>query len=419
MMGSQINRTQNYRPDIEGLRGLAVAAVVAFHASPRRISGGFIGVDVFFVISGYLITGILLREIEQTGSLSFANFYARRARRLLPSSALVFLVTLLACSLFFSPLQQFRLGDSATWVALYACNFWFLHQATDYFAPAIATNPFLHTWSLAVEEQFYLVWPAIVLVGMRLLRTRKGLLALMIVITAASLAASVWYSTRLAPFAFFSPFTRAWEFAIGGISLLLAPMERRVGTTLRTAASWLGLAAIIGSAAVLHDRVGWRGWHALLPVLGTSALLHGRTPQFSAARFLELPFMQWTGRVSYVWYLWHWPVFAVVAAASGGGNFTQRAQSILLCVLGSLALAAITHKLVEDPIRFSRYLAQRRSLSLVGVALITLVTPEPRFSGNTPPTAQLNRSRAAPSSPQSKNPPNRHPVPPSAFSTPT
>jgi peptidoglycan/LPS O-acetylase OafA/YrhL len=374
MMATQAKQTPNYRPDIEGLRGLAVALVVAFHASPRRMSGGFIGVDVFFVISGYLITGLLLREIEETGRLSFAGFYARRARRLLPASALVFLATLLACSLFLSPLQQFKLGDSGTYVALYASNFWFLHQATDYFAPAIANNPFLHTWSLAVEEQFYLVWPAIVLLGMRALRTRKGLLALMIVITAASLGASIWYSTRIAPLAFFSPFTRAWEFALGGISLLLAPMEARVPPILRTLASWLGLAAILGAAVILHDQNGWRGWHGLLPVLGTVAILHGRTQQFSAARFLELSFMQWTGRVSYVWYLWHWPVFAIAGAASGVLTFSERAHMIFFCVAGSLALAAITHVLVEDPIRFSRYLAPRRTLNLIGIGLVTLLT---------------------------------------------
>ena len=373
-MGTEASRTPNYRPDIEGLRGLAVALVVAFHASPRRISGGFIGVDVFFVISGYLITGLLLREIEATGGLSFSGFYTRRARRLLPASALVFVTTLLACSLFLSPLQQFKLGDSATYVALYASNFWFLHQATDYFAPAIATNPFLHTWSLAVEEQFYLVWPAIVLLGMRGLRSRKGLLALMVVITAGSFAASLWYSTRIAPLAFFSPFTRAWEFSIGGVSLLLAPLEVRIPRIARTLLGWLGVIAIVGAAVKLHDQVGWRGWHGLIPVLGTVAILHGRTELFGVAKFLELRFMQLLGRLSYVWYLWHWPVFAVFAAARGVLTVPERAQMILYCVLGSLALAAITHVLVEDPIRFSRYLASRRALSLVGIGLVTLLT---------------------------------------------
>jgi peptidoglycan/LPS O-acetylase OafA/YrhL len=373
-MGTQLTRSSNYRPDIEGLRGLAVALVVAFHASPRRMSGGFIGVDVFFVISGYLITGLLLREIEETGRLSFAGFYARRARRLLPASALVFLATLLACSIFLSPLQQFKLGDSGTYVALYASNFWFLHQATNYFAPTIATNPFLHTWSLAVEEQFYLVWPAIVLLGMRGLRSRKGLLALMVVITAGSFAASIWYSTRIAPLAFFSPFTRAWEFSIGGVSLLLAPQEARIPQVVRTLLSWLGVAAILGASVMLHDQIGWRGWHGLIPVLGTVAILHGCTPQFSVARFLDLRFMQYLGRISYVWYLWHWPVFAVFAAASGVLTFTQRAHMILYCVLGSLALAAITHVLVEDPIRFSRFLGRHRALTLAGVGLVTLLT---------------------------------------------
>ena len=157
-----MNPKGTYRPDIEGLRGVAVCLVVAYHASPRRFHGGFIGVDVFFVLSGYLITGLLVREITETGRLSLAGFYARRARRLLPASALVFLGTILACSLFLSPVQQYHLGDSGSHTALYISNFWFLRQATNYFAPAIGNNPFLHTWSLAVEEQFYLVWPAII-----------------------------------------------------------------------------------------------------------------------------------------------------------------------------------------------------------------------------------------------------------------
>jgi peptidoglycan/LPS O-acetylase OafA/YrhL len=373
-MEKLVTQTPNYRPDIEGLRGLAVALVVAYHATPRRFHGGFIGVDVFFVISGYLITGLLLREIEQTGRLSLAGFYARRARRLLPASALVLLCTILACSLFLSPLQQYRLGDSGTYTALYISNFWFLHQSIDYFAPSIATNPFLHTWSLAVEEQFYLVWPAIVLLGMRGLRSRRGLLAVMVFITLASLAVSVWLSERLAPVAFFSPFARAWEFAIGGIALLLAPFESRVPRVLRAMGSWLGFAAILVSAVLLKDQVGWRGWHVLLPVLGTAAILHGRVPKISAAWVLELPFMQWTGRVSYVWYLWHWPVLAVVAAMNEEATFSQRIHQIILCVVGSLVLAAITHYLVENPIRFSRYLAPRRVVSLLGVGLITATT---------------------------------------------
>ncbi|MGD0620068.1 MAG: acyltransferase, partial [Bryobacteraceae bacterium] len=155
MSGTSESQRQGYRPDIEGLRGVAVSLVVAFHALGKQIPGGFIGVDVFFVISGYLITGLLAREIEKTGALSLAGFYARRARRLLPASAVVFLATLLICRVFLSPVQQYHLGDSGSYTALYISNFWFLGRSADYFAPATANNPFLHTWSLAVEEQFY------------------------------------------------------------------------------------------------------------------------------------------------------------------------------------------------------------------------------------------------------------------------
>jgi peptidoglycan/LPS O-acetylase OafA/YrhL len=295
-----------------------VALVVAYHALTRRFHGGFIGVDVFFVISGYLITGLLLREIEETGRLSLSGFYARRARRLLPASALMLLVTILACCLFLSPLQQYRMGATGSYTALYISNFWFLHQAADYFAPAITNNPLLHTWSLAVEEQFYLVWPAVVLLGLRGFRTRRGLLAIMIFIAAASLALSVWWNGIVEPWSFFSPFARAWEFAIGGIALLLAPHALRVPSALRVLASWLGLAAILGAGALLQDRIGWRGWHSLIPVLGTVAILLWRMPRIGAAKFLELPVMQWTGRVSYSWYLWHWPMLAVVSSMGRG-----------------------------------------------------------------------------------------------------
>jgi peptidoglycan/LPS O-acetylase OafA/YrhL len=281
-----------FRPDIEGLRGVAVCLVVAYHATPRRFHGGFLGMDVFFVISGYLITGLLVREIEDTGRLSFAGFYARRVRRLLPVSALVLLTTALACSVFLSPIQQSRLRESASHTALYISNFWFLRQSTDYFAPAIGNDPFLHTWSLAVEEQFYLVWPALILLALRGRNPRRTLFAVMVAIGAASLALCVWLTRTLQPWAFFSPFTRGWEFAVGGIALLLAPWELRIPPALRSLASWLGLAAIVAAAAVLRGEAGWSGWLAVIPVLGTAAILLCRVPRFGAAGILELPVSQ-------------------------------------------------------------------------------------------------------------------------------
>lgn len=373
-MEAKVGQKPGYRPDIEGLRGLAVGLVVAYHASPTRFHGGFIGVTVFFVISGYLITGLLMREIDETGRLSLPGFYARRARRLLPASSLVFLSTLLVCSLFLSPLQQYRLQDSATYTALYISNLWFLRRSTDYFATGTATNPFLHTWSLAVEEQFYLVWPAIVLLAMRGLRSRRALIGMMMLITVTSMALSVWFGARLAPFAFFSPFARAWEFGVGALAFLLAPLESRLPAVVRALVSWLGLAAILLAGALLDDRGGWRGWHALLPVMGTAAILIGRTPSFSASKVLEIPFMQWIGQLSYSWYLWHWPLLAVVAVMSEGDSFSQRLHEVILCVAASFGLAVVTHYCIENPVRFSRYLAQRKALSMIGIGMVTLVT---------------------------------------------
>lgn len=373
MSGTSENQRQGYRPDIEGLRGVAVSLVVAFHALAKQIPGGFIGVDVFFVISGYLITGLLVREIEKTGALSLAGFYARRARRLLPASAFVFLATLLLCRVFLSPVQQYHLGASGSHTALYISNFWFMGRSADYFAPATANNPFLHTWSLAVEEQFYLVWPAIILLGLRGRHSRRTLFAVMILITAGSLGACLWFTRILAPWAFFSPLTRAWEFAAGGIAFLLAAQEARVSRGVRALGSWLGLAAILGAAVLLHGQAGWPGWLAVIPVAGTAAILNGRVPGFGAASILELRISQWVGRHSYSWYLWHWPLLAVTAVMQPP-LFSRHLYVVVFCVGGSLALAAATHAVVENPIRFSRYLAPRRRLSLAGVGLVTLLT---------------------------------------------
>ena len=330
--------------------------------------------DVFFVISGYLITGLLVREIEETDRLSLAGFYARRVRRLLPASALVLLATIMACTLLLSPLQQYRLGDSGSHTALYISNFWFLRQSSDYFAPAIGSNPFLHTWSLAVEEQFYLVWPAIILLGLRGRRPRLTLFAIMILITAGSLAASVWFSGTNGPWAFFSPFSRAWEFAAGGIALLLARRGLLVSRSVRALAGWLGLASILAAAALLRGQAGWPGWLAVIPVAGTGAVLLSRVPDGGASKILEFPVSQWLGRLSYSWYLWHWPLLAVLVAMRPGSTRFQRLGDVLLCVAGSVGLAAATHAIVENPIRFSGYLARRRALSLVAAGLVTIIT---------------------------------------------
>src|SRR5271170_5699532 len=159
--------TKQFRPDIEGLRAVAVLGVVAFHFGVPGIRGGFAGVDVFFVISGYLITSLLVRELEESGDINLLRFYGRRARRLLPAVLLMTIATLAAVPLVFPPNEQLRFAEAAAATSLYASNVLFLRQSLDYFAPLNASNPFLHTWSLAVEEQFYLVWPALLLLTCR------------------------------------------------------------------------------------------------------------------------------------------------------------------------------------------------------------------------------------------------------------
>jgi peptidoglycan/LPS O-acetylase OafA/YrhL len=360
-----------YRADIEGLRGLAVSLVVLYHSTPRRFPGGFTGVDVFFVISGFLITGLLLRERQETGDISLAGFYARRARRLLPASAVMFLGTLLACAVFLSPLQQYHLRDSMVHTALYIGNFWFLRRS-DYFSPDIGRNPFLHTWSLAVEEQFYLVWPLLVALCFRGLRSRRNLGMAVAAITGVSLALSVWFAKVYAPWGFFSPVSRAWEFAIGAMACVAAPWAMRVPAGVRASASWCGLAALVGPGFLLQGAGGWPGWRALLPVLATSAILLGTAPGIGASRLLELPVSQWLGQRSYSWYLWHWPVLTISTAMHPGYTLRQHVYEAAACAAGSLALAAATHAWIENPIRFSRYLAPRRALTLAGVAMVTL-----------------------------------------------
>lgn len=274
-----------FRPDIQGLRGLAVLLVVIYHAGISGLPGGYVGVDVFFVISGYLITGLLLREIEESGRIEFLKFYARRIRRLMPAAVLVLLTTLGVAWVVYSPLEVAELTPSAFATAVYASNIWFAHLSTDYLASGTGANPFLHTWSLAVEEQFYLVWPLFLFVvahfgAPRTLRLR--LMLAMGILTVLSLTASVLLTQYAQPWAFFGSPTRAWEFAVGG------------GVALWTSNSWLqnqtvvrltggaGIILILVAAGLYTDQTVFPGYAATIPVLGTAlVILAGRSMRVS------------------------------------------------------------------------------------------------------------------------------------------
>ena len=249
------------------MRGIAVLLVVMYHCGIPGFDGGFIGVDVFFALSGYLITGLILNEIARTGKLSFRNFYARRARRLLPAAGLVILTTLLLALLVYSPLELAGFAKWAAYTSLYFSNYMFVRDASNYFASDVATNPFLHTWSLAIEEQFYLLWPALIATSLLLMKSRRRLAVLLALISAVSLALCIWLTHYRQPWAFFSLPPRAWEFGLGGLACML-PAEKlgrqarwikaaRLGRVDCSSGGWLSLLAadkIPGDCGVAPSR---------------------------------------------------------------------------------------------------------------------------------------------------------------------
>jgi peptidoglycan/LPS O-acetylase OafA/YrhL len=359
-----------FRPEIEGLRGVAVLMVVAFHCGIPHLTGGFVGVDVFFVLSGYLITGLLVKEIQETSRLNLFDFYARRVRRLLPAAALMLAVTLLGGALILAPKELAFAGRAARAAALYLSNIFFATNAADYFAPEVKSNPLLHTWSLAVEEQFYLFWPLPVFLGLQVLRSTKALVAIQSVVTLTSLAACLWWTTHRSVFAFYQLPARAWEFGIGGSAVLLPRQALKLPSRCWHILGWLGIAAILGSAYGIAGQANFPGWVALLPVMGTTATLiaSAECPIRGAAAVLESAPLQALGKLSYSWYLWHWP-FLVFSLAlfpniSMGGRIAMAAAS--------LALAAVTHRFLENPIRFHPYLLRRPALTFGFAALVTV-----------------------------------------------
>ena len=357
-----------FRADVQGLRALAVAAVVLYHARMPLFGGGYVGVDVFFVISGYLITGLLLRELERSGKIDFAAFYARRIRRLLPAVTVMLLATLAGAWLFLSALDQKALAPSALYAALYASNFGFAAQATDYLAGDVQQNPVMHTWSLSVEEQFYVFWPLLLLLGARAgaaVKRQGRVAAVMVGVLVLSLAASLWVMRVSQPWAFFASPLRAWEFAIGALVLLGEARMHALGRGTKDALALAGAAAVLGAIVGFDDRTTFPGLAALLPAGGTALLLlagAGSGAPGRVSRVLGAPVARWVGDLSYSWYLWHWPVLVLPALRGYEMGPAQRAGAVVL----SLALAWASYRWVENRIRFApRLLASPwRSIAL-------------------------------------------------------
>jgi peptidoglycan/LPS O-acetylase OafA/YrhL len=349
--------SDTFRPDIEGLRGLAVAVVVASHCGISILSGGFVGVDVFFVLSGYLITGLLVTEVRNTGTIDLARFYARRVRRLLPAMAVMVMATLLVGAIILAPQELALVARAAQATAVYGANVFFGINAADYFAGDVRTNPMLHMWSLAVEEQFYLLWPFLLMSVWRFRSSRGALAALLLAASAVSLAGCIYLTAHASPFAFYGLHTRAWEFGLGGLASLIPRGARVLPGGAWLAIGWSGLLLILGSVFLVTDEVGFPGWVALVPVIGTcAALLAGNElPRRGVGVLLGSRPFQLLGALSYSWYLWHWPflVLGIVLLPD------LQVPGKILIALAALLVAALTHRFLENPIRFHPYLVPR------------------------------------------------------------
>ena len=344
-----------FRPDIEGLRGAAILLVVLFHARVPAFAGGFVGVDVFFVLSGFFITGLLVRERESTGDVRLGEFYGRRALRLLPALLVVLFATLAIVMTLYAPIDRARIASTARVVALHAGNVEYARGAVNYFGSG--DNPFLHTWSLAVEEQFYLVWPLLLVVMVPLLlrddvdprAERRTALRCITGFGIISFVTSLWLTPVAQPWAFFGMPSRIWEFALGGALSLALPDHEPAGERGAMALQVLGLAAVALAVALYDRATPYPGVAALLPALGACALIAGGAwaPESAISRALGVGPLRWLGRVSYAWYLWHWPLVGLGAVLDPGIGAAGR------LVWSALALgpAWLTYRFVERPAR--------------------------------------------------------------------
>lgn len=356
----------SYRPEIDGLRTISVLAVILYHYDFGPFSGGFVGVDVFFVISGYLITSIIFAEMQK-GKFSLWAFYDRRVRRILPASLLTIVATGIAGYFILLPSDYAAFGGSAIASAFGLANFYFLWNSGGYFDNAADLMPLLHMWSLGVEEQFYIFWP-ILLWGIVVLSkgSAKAASTALILIIAVSFGTAVYLTRTDQPVAFYMLHTRAWELAVGAL-LVFAP---RIGNRLSgEAVATLGLALIFGSIFLLTSKMPFPGWNALYPCLGAALIIWPKTtPPFTEWLLRQRP-VTFIGLISFSLYLWHWPVL-VLYRQMGVGEMPPYIDRVLLVCL-AVALSVASYWFVEQPMR--KWRPQYKRSVAAGLAAMTAV----------------------------------------------
>lgn len=346
---------------IQGLRALAALLVTIFHA--KFVSGGFIGVDIFYVISGYLITRLILREIENTGTLNLRLFYQRRIKRLLPTSVFVLFATAIVGYFVLPAITRDALGRDLFAAATYVSNYLFAWWENDYQNLDATPSPFIHYWSLAVEEQFYVVWPILILILSRF--GKRAVLYGVGAITAASLILSIQQTQSSPIWAFYSLPTRAWELGIGAL-LLFIPTSFWKSKFL----PWLGAIGLAVGTLIFDENTAFPGINALLPVISTAVLIGSisQWPRF----FNDLSnnrISQWLGAISYPLYLWHWPALVLPSSALGRPlSINER----MICIVVTILLAHWTSKYIEQPLRHRNIAGKKVFLFFVSTTLISL-----------------------------------------------
>ncbi|MXP20127.1 acyltransferase family protein [Gordonia sp. HNM0687] len=390
----RIPAARTFFDDIAGLRGIAVLLVVLFHAHVPFVTGGFVGVDIFFVISGFLITRLLIREYERTGSLSFKGFYARRARRIIPAAALVIVVSIIGAALTMPLLKVFKQAIDLLAAAAQLANWHFLSQNADYLAGAIDGSLATHFWSLSIEEQLYFLWPLAVFAAAaiasrtalrRVVSMRVAVGIVVGALTLASLIASIRITPTDPATAYMATYTRAWQFGVGGLLAVIAPLFALRRKTPRIAAivailmGWLGVAGIIVAATMIDAHTPYPGTAALLPTMAAALVIAAgqlfpasarapspqpHTPNLTAGRLLATPPLTFLGRVSYAWYLWHWPAIVLFETVTGASSWPV----LLLVSLAALGIATLSTLFFEEPIINNRELRRNTSASIsVGI----------------------------------------------------
>nr|WP_255711982.1 acyltransferase family protein [Marinagarivorans cellulosilyticus] len=362
---------------MDGIRALAVVLVIFSHADISFFTGGYIGVDIFFVISGFLITGLLLNEYNQNGKVNLICFYSKRAKRLIPALATMLIGASISAYFILPTVDQVGQAESAFSSLLWISNFYFSLLNIDYFGIRAENNIFLHTWSLSVEEQFYLVWPILIIVFSTITKKKsypvKILKVMLVAIIALSLIVNVFSTyTNHTKVAFYMMPLRAWQFALGALVFIAITQCSTASLACRNTASLGGISLILISVITLKNSSLYPGIYALSPTAGAALLIWsghaGSGERTTLSRLLSHPICRYFGNISYSWYLWHWPVFVL-----GAHIYPEESATTIAMIFLSLALAIATYHIIEKPARYSTYFFPTSTSTLIRSGALTAV----------------------------------------------